>query len=103
MMQGRSAPLLSSFKLSYYTLLNLLRRIEGSGAFMLPVFGCWRLPLAANGPIGVHLGLLQSARAWPDFLTLHGRSSCVALHYPGKKPGCVPYRLPVLQVPTWSL
>ena len=33
MMQGKSAPLLSSFKLSYYTLLNLLRRIEGTGEF----------------------------------------------------------------------
>lgn len=30
-MQGRPAPLISSFKLSYYTLLNLLRRLEGSG------------------------------------------------------------------------
>ncbi len=29
-MQGKPSPLLSSFKLSYYTLLNLLRRIEGS-------------------------------------------------------------------------
>ncbi|PRW61094.1 superkiller viralicidic activity 2-like 2 isoform A [Chlorella sorokiniana] len=31
MIQGKSTPLLSSFRLSYYTLLNLLRRIEGSG------------------------------------------------------------------------
>lgn len=30
-MQGKATPLLSSFKLSYYTLLNLLRRLEGSG------------------------------------------------------------------------
>lgn len=29
-MQGKPSPLLSSFKLSYYTLLNLLRRIEGT-------------------------------------------------------------------------
>ena len=29
--QGKPSPLLSSFKLSFYTLLNLLRRIEGSG------------------------------------------------------------------------
>ena len=31
MMQGGSAPLRSSFRLSYYTLLNLARRAEGSG------------------------------------------------------------------------
>lgn len=31
MIQGKSTPLVSSFRLSYYTLLNLLRRIEGSG------------------------------------------------------------------------
>ncbi|KAL4452733.1 hypothetical protein ABPG75_008395 [Micractinium tetrahymenae] len=34
MMKGQASPLISSFKLSYYTLLNLLRRIEGSGADM---------------------------------------------------------------------
>ena len=33
-MQGKPSPLLSSFKLSYYTLLNLLRRAEGSGRTM---------------------------------------------------------------------
>ena len=33
-MQGKPSPLLSSFKLSYYTLLNLLRRAEGSGRSM---------------------------------------------------------------------
>ena len=32
MMTGKAAPLISSFKLSYYTVLNLLRRMEGSGA-----------------------------------------------------------------------
>jgi len=32
--QGKPSPLLSSFKLSYYTLLNLLRRAEGSGRSM---------------------------------------------------------------------
>lgn len=32
--QGKPSPLLSSFKLSYYTLLNLLRRAEGSGHTM---------------------------------------------------------------------
>ncbi|KAK9838518.1 hypothetical protein WJX81_004706 [Elliptochloris bilobata] len=32
--QGKPSPLLSSFKLSYYTLLNLLRRAEGSGKSM---------------------------------------------------------------------
>ena len=31
MVKGTSAPLLSSFKLTYYTLLNLLRRVEGTG------------------------------------------------------------------------
>lgn len=31
-MLGKPNPLLSSFKLSYYTLLNLLRRMEGTGA-----------------------------------------------------------------------
>lgn len=31
---GKPSPLLSSFKLSYYTLLNLLRRLEGSGQDM---------------------------------------------------------------------
>lgn len=35
MIQGKSTPLLSSFRLSYYTLLNLLRRIEGSGKLQL--------------------------------------------------------------------
>ncbi|KAL4421012.1 hypothetical protein ABPG77_008849 [Micractinium sp. CCAP 211/92] len=34
MMKGQAMPLISSFKLSYYTLLNLLRRTEGSGADM---------------------------------------------------------------------
>ena len=29
--KGKPNPLVSSFKLSYYTLLNLLRRVEGSG------------------------------------------------------------------------
>jgi len=28
-LQGRPNPLLSSFRLSYYTLLNLLKRVEG--------------------------------------------------------------------------
>ena len=28
---GKPLPLLSKFKLSYYTLLNILRRLEGSG------------------------------------------------------------------------
>lgn len=28
---GKPSPLMSSFKLSYYTLLNLMRRLEGSG------------------------------------------------------------------------
>ena len=32
--QGKPSPLLSSFKLSYYTLLNLMRRAEGSGRSM---------------------------------------------------------------------
>lgn len=31
---GKPSPLLSSFKLTYYTLLNLLRRAEGSGQDM---------------------------------------------------------------------
>lgn len=31
MVQGKASPLVSSFKLSYYTLLNLLRRLEGTG------------------------------------------------------------------------
>ena len=30
-MSGKPSPLNSSFKLSYYTLLNLLRRLETSG------------------------------------------------------------------------
>lgn len=32
--QGKAAPLISSFKLTYYTLLNLLRRMESSGQGM---------------------------------------------------------------------
>ena len=31
---GKPSPLLSSFKLSYYTLLNLMRRMENSGQNM---------------------------------------------------------------------
>ena len=34
MVMGQPSPLLSSFKLSYYTLLNLMRRAEGSGQDM---------------------------------------------------------------------
>lgn len=34
MLSGGAAPLLSSFKLTYYTLLNLMRRVEGTGADM---------------------------------------------------------------------
>eukprot|EP00887_Chlorella_sp_A99_P003989 scaffold11.g3989.t1 len=34
MVQGKASPLLSSFRLSYYTLLNLLRRLEGTSADM---------------------------------------------------------------------
>ena len=33
MVQGKANPLLSSFKLSYYTLLNLMRRMEGTGGW----------------------------------------------------------------------
>lgn len=33
-MKGAPNPLVSSFKLSYYTLLNLLRRMEGTGRDM---------------------------------------------------------------------
>ncbi len=33
-MQGKPSPLVSSFKLSYYTLLNLMRRTEGTGQDM---------------------------------------------------------------------
>lgn len=32
MIRGKANPLISSFRLSYYTLLNLMRRVEGSGA-----------------------------------------------------------------------
>jgi ATP-dependent RNA helicase DOB1 len=39
MMTGASAPLLSSFKLSNYTLLNLLKRVEGTAADMAAVIG----------------------------------------------------------------
>ena len=31
---GKPLPLLSKFRLSYYTLLNILRRLEGSGQSM---------------------------------------------------------------------
>jgi ATP-dependent RNA helicase DOB1 len=31
---GKLLPLLSRFRLSYYTLLNILRRLEGSGQSM---------------------------------------------------------------------
>ena len=34
MVKGSAAPLVSSFKLTYYTLLNLLRRMEGTNADM---------------------------------------------------------------------
>jgi ATP-dependent RNA helicase DOB1 len=34
MLRGSAMPLLSSFKLTYYTLLNLMRRVEGTGADM---------------------------------------------------------------------
>ena len=34
LLQGKAAPLVSSFRLSYYTLLNLLRRMESTGANM---------------------------------------------------------------------
>ena len=33
-MIGKPLPLLSKFRLSYYTLLNILRRLEGSGQSM---------------------------------------------------------------------
>lgn len=33
-MTGKPSPLLSSFKLSYYTLLNLMRRMENTGQNM---------------------------------------------------------------------
>ena len=33
-MTGKPLPLLSKFRLSYYTLLNILRRLEGSGQSM---------------------------------------------------------------------
>ena len=31
MVAGKPNPLISSFRLSYYTLLNIMRRMEGSG------------------------------------------------------------------------
>lgn len=31
MTTGKPSPLISSFKLTYYTLLNVMRRLEGSG------------------------------------------------------------------------
>ena len=34
MVMGKPIPISSNFKLSYYTLLNLLRRMEGSGQDM---------------------------------------------------------------------
>ena len=36
---GRPSPLVSSFRLSYYTLLNIMRRLEGSG--QVRVLGGW--------------------------------------------------------------
>ncbi len=33
-MTGKPLPLMSKFRLSYYTLLNILRRLEGSGQSM---------------------------------------------------------------------
>jgi ATP-dependent RNA helicase DOB1 len=32
--QGKPSPLVSSFKLSYYTMLNMMRRLEGGEAGM---------------------------------------------------------------------
>ena len=34
MVTGKPLPLMSKFRLSYYTLLNILRRLEGSGQSM---------------------------------------------------------------------
>lgn len=39
-MTGKAGPLISSFKLSYYTLLNLMRRLEGGGQDMEHVIRC---------------------------------------------------------------
>lgn len=97
MMQGKSAPLLSSFKLSYYTLLNLLRRIEGSGSCML-VGSSW-LSLVVE----LLSGSVQLARAWLDSPSL---ATAAALRRIQRKDAwacaycvwCV-----CLQVPTWSL
>lgn len=40
-MQGKASPLLSSFKLSYYTVLNLMRRLEDTGACGCPWYRPW--------------------------------------------------------------
>lgn len=40
-MQGRAMPLLSSFRLSYYTVLNLIRRLEDLGAPSAPPPACF--------------------------------------------------------------
>ena len=83
-MQGKSAPLLSSFKLSYYTLLNLLRRIEGSGAFVAACLPARLLaPVAATG----HWFALKTGCS-----TRRDHLACMPNHL----PAC-------LQVPTWSL
>ena len=96
-MLGKSAPLLSSFKLSYYTLLTLLRRIEGSGACML-VGSSW-LSLVVE----LLSGSVQFAKAWLDSPSL---ATAAALRCFLRKDAwpCAHCVLCVcLQVPTWSL
>ena len=78
--QGKPSPLLSSFKLSYYTLLNLLRRAEGSGHTMeyviqrsfqqfqfertLPALQVHALAFAACAGRSTVLPVLQSGARW---------------------------------------
>ena len=71
-MQGKPSPLLSSFKLSYYTLLNLLRRAEGSGHTMEYVIQRsfqqfqFERTLPALQVHGLELWLVQKPKALPD-------------------------------------
>lgn len=80
-MQGKPNPLLSSFRLSYYTLLNLMRRMEGTGMCRTVLVTPATLSLSPAMCIAHWLNLapVDSAQASPALGGARGRDRIAAL------------------------
>lgn len=79
MLKGSAAPLMSSFKLTYYTLLNLMRRVEGSDADMESVISRSFSQFQHDRRLPILQQKLASLQAEADAITTTG--NCTVAEY----------------------